>query len=456
MAYYPFATEIEAIYKLVGPDGTVAVFNDPFDPNYVGALVDVSGLDSPEIREAASDLTQSDGGVHGDFYFGRRPIVLSGRVFGHASVLERNTRLDRAKRASNALRADAVLSWKPSTRRENFVTNPRAVVDTSGWATTSTGVINSGGTLTRVTGVAPPVGTTGFQLVSNAATSQGAWTAFNAVAGRTYTFSIAARRTAGTDAAGIRISDASANNILVAGNPALPTGAWSAITATFVPLVSGVNSFNVRLNGADAATTYQFSDVMITESPIGTYVDGDTAGFYWQGATQASASGDFIEMQTWVRRQQPFRESGGWVKDFQIPLVSQYAQLFSAVQKTTAATANATPVSVENRGSVPSYPILRIAAPGAGTLANPTVTNSVTGLVFRTTGLTLAVGEIVEFDMLNHTGVFTAGARNGQAANQYINFATTAWPYLATGTQNMTLAGTSGGTLTVLWRDSWG
>lgn len=70
-----------AKYELIGPDGTRAVFNDPGDIDHVGFLTAVpSGLDSPEVRESADVLVEADGGVHGDFWFGRRPFTLEGLI----------------------------------------------------------------------------------------------------------------------------------------------------------------------------------------------------------------------------------------------------------------------------------------------------------------------------------------------------------------------------------------
>lgn len=272
MAYYPLATEIGAIYKLQSPDGVIAVFNDPSDPNYVGMLTEVTGLDSAEVRESATDLAEADGGSHGSFYFGRRPITLSGKVFGHATLADRDARMDRARRACLALRGDATLSWKPS----DFATRT------------------------------------------------------------------------------------------------------------------------------------------------------------------------FLEVFTPVRRSQPFRESGQWVKEFQIALVSEYAYIFG----TTLKTANMG-VASENQGSVPAYPLVTIT--GAST--NPTVSDGTR--IFRTTGLTLAAAEVVAFDMSNHTGVFTAGARAGQSANRYIDFTTTAWPYLTGLGTSQTFALTGGGSAQISYRDTW-
>ena len=271
MAYIPLAQEVGAKYTLTSPDGVVAVFNDPSDPNYVGMLTDLSGLDSADVRESAMDLPEADGGYHGNFYFSRRPISMTASVFGHASILERSTRIDRARRASLALRGDSILKWTP--------------------------------------------------------------------------------------------------------------------------------------NGG-------------------------------------------VEVFTTCRRQQPFRESGGWVKSIQLQMVSQYATIQGTALKTVAAG-----VAAENQGNYPAYPVIAIS----GSSSNPTVSDG--SRVFRTTGLTLNAdgSETVEFDMLNHTGVFTAGARTGQSANRYIDFATTQWPYLAGGGTTQTFALTGGGTtaISVRYRDTW-
>ena len=451
MAYYPLATEHGALYRLVGADGvSVATFNDPNDPNYVGMLTEVTGLDSADVRESASEMVEADGGTHGIFYLGRRPITMAGKVFGHQSIAERNLRIDRARRASLALRGDSTLSWKPSTRNENLVVNPRAQNNTTGWATTGTG-LQGGATLTRQTGVAPPVGTTTFQIATSGATNafQGAATTLSLVAGRTYAFSVAYRRTVGTGSGQFVINSTDgANSAALASG--LTASGWTVVTGTFTPTQTATYFLALRQSDSNSlASTFQFTDVLASPGTNTTYRDGDSTGHYWQGDAGNSASGDFIEQFTTVRRQGPFRETGAWVKEFQIPLVSEYAYIFGSQIKTVAAG-----VAAENRGNMPAYPIISIT----GGSTDPTVSDGTR--VFRTllnasSGGALAAGETVEFDMLNHTGKFTAGARNGQSANRYINWATTAWPYL-TGlgtTQTFTLTG--GGTLSVRYRDAW-
>jgi hypothetical protein len=105
--------QIEIPYVLEGPDGTRAVFNDQTDPDYVGALTAVSGFDSPEVRESFDDLVEFDGGVHGPFFYGRRPMTLEGLIYDHGSTEVRNERISRIKRACNAMRQNATLTFTP-------------------------------------------------------------------------------------------------------------------------------------------------------------------------------------------------------------------------------------------------------------------------------------------------------------------------------------------------------
>lgn len=107
--------EVGIPYVLTGPDGTRAVFNDPADADFVGYLDGdggISGLDSPEVRENADVRVEADGGVHGQFFYGRRPVVLTGWVYPDgATQATVNARIERLQRASNAMRADGELRW---------------------------------------------------------------------------------------------------------------------------------------------------------------------------------------------------------------------------------------------------------------------------------------------------------------------------------------------------------
>jgi|GEM_PF-2036679 len=107
----PFGIEVGIRYDLSGPDGARVSFNEPADRDFVGYLQEVTGLDGPEVRESAELLVQGDGGVHSDFYFGRRPITLSGIIDPSVFGTVRNQRVTRLLRATNAMRGDATLSW---------------------------------------------------------------------------------------------------------------------------------------------------------------------------------------------------------------------------------------------------------------------------------------------------------------------------------------------------------
>lgn len=113
-------------YVLIGADGGRVVFNDPTDADYVGMLTNITGLDSADVRESADDLIGDDGGIHGPFFYGRRPIVLEGQIDNTpspfytdgsgaplASNAIRNLRMTRLQRATNAMRSDMQMRWAP-------------------------------------------------------------------------------------------------------------------------------------------------------------------------------------------------------------------------------------------------------------------------------------------------------------------------------------------------------
>jgi hypothetical protein len=125
-------------YTLTNADGTVAVFNDDTDSRNIG-FARWSGLDSADVRENADDLAEADGGIHGNFWMGRRPIV--GTVeFVPTSTIDRNQRNVRLQQAANCLRADAILSWTPDGGTAQFVrvrrNQPLRRADDAGWKTT--------------------------------------------------------------------------------------------------------------------------------------------------------------------------------------------------------------------------------------------------------------------------------------------------------------------------------
>lgn len=107
-------TELDITYELTGPNGIRIVWNDQTDPDYVGVLTEVGGMDAPDLTESAENLVQEDGGVHGDFFHNRRPMTLDGLLLNPIDATERNTRMLKITGATDALRADALLRFQPS------------------------------------------------------------------------------------------------------------------------------------------------------------------------------------------------------------------------------------------------------------------------------------------------------------------------------------------------------
>jgi hypothetical protein len=113
MALLPTGPQFGVKYTLTGPDGTVVTFNDPSDANNIGVLSEITGFDSPEVIESADNLVQMDGGIHGDFFYGRRPITMSGKIIGFADTTARNMNMTKLMQATNAMRSNATLTWTP-------------------------------------------------------------------------------------------------------------------------------------------------------------------------------------------------------------------------------------------------------------------------------------------------------------------------------------------------------
>ncbi len=467
MAYYPFAPEVGATYTLSNAgNGATAMLNDYLHPLNVGMVTDITGLESPEVRESAQDMAQADGGAHGHFYFGRRPIIITALLDSNVALTERNIKADRLVRAATAIRNDAILSWEPQSRNENILANPKLTNNATLWSINS----SVGGTLGTNGRAAMPDNAAEWGWRVNYTNPDTTNREYGMLVGPTpvtpgKTYSAAADIYPvdnSTQPTPHRVelrwfNDAEASMGISAGTSInVTTGTRGRPTVT---AVAPAGATKVRVQGGtftgslnDVIDVYWTNMRLVEGSGSTAYVDGDTAGYYWSGVAGSSTSGDFIEMFTTVRLNGPIQQSGGWAKTVQIPLVSEYATLQSVGLQSVSA-AGAANVTVENRGSWPATPILRITGPSA---MNPTITNTAPNpdTVLRTTGsLLVASGETLEIDTLNHSAVFTAGARNGQSGNKFIDFGQTTWPLALTGNNTYQLSGT--GTLTVNWRDTW-
>ncbi len=103
--------EYGCVWEIVGDDGTTVVFNDGTSGLY---LEEISGFDSPNVRPNVEDLPEWDGAKAGDFFYGQRPVTLSGKVGVNMTASQRNAVMVNLQRALRGLRADATLKSEPS------------------------------------------------------------------------------------------------------------------------------------------------------------------------------------------------------------------------------------------------------------------------------------------------------------------------------------------------------
>jgi hypothetical protein len=110
------AIDYSCPYFIVGPDGTEVSFNDDTDGNFMGYIDDITGLDSPEVRENAQYRVAGDGGVHDDFYAGRRPFTIAGTIYPSVGNNVKQELLQRA--VSRARKYDGQVLWTPTGASE--------------------------------------------------------------------------------------------------------------------------------------------------------------------------------------------------------------------------------------------------------------------------------------------------------------------------------------------------
>lgn len=101
--------EYGAPYSITASDGTSVTFNDG------GGLVleDVTGFDSPNVRQNVAELPETDGATAGNFFFGARPVTLTGRII-NATPAARNVLIVQLQRALRGLRSDVTIRSSPS------------------------------------------------------------------------------------------------------------------------------------------------------------------------------------------------------------------------------------------------------------------------------------------------------------------------------------------------------
>lgn len=413
----PAGPEYAAKYTLTGPDGTVAVFNDSTSPNFVGSLSpESSGLDSADVRESAVDAVEEDGGVHGNFYYGRRPVVLQGTIIA-TSAEDRNKKAAKLQAASNAMRGDATLKWTPAggEELELKLRRQQPVRITKGFVKE-------------------------FQIPMVSATAT-----INAIsATKSLTFAVATKSpasvvsatgigtTAWTNPENAKVFDGiyATNTIAASG------GISNYLKATkfgfAIPGAAEIRDIEVECVRRDGLETIKDNTVQLVKNnviggssiPITTkWGNAGSLGLYkaaalW-GLVMAPAD---INAENFGAALSAKNESGG-------PVTGSVDSFVINVIYTTT-----TGVEVVNNGNATARPIIKITGP----VTNPTITNSTTGEVL-TISATIAAGHYITVDFNNRTVI-----KDGTTSEySIIVFASSVWWGLRPGANIINLGGSS-------------
>ena len=163
-----------------------------------------------------------------------------------------------------------------------------------------------------------------------------------------------------------------------------------------------------------------------------------------------------VPVEIAVRRSASPRISGNRVKTYLVGLIAADPRVYSQATNTAsgalaldAGVATGGPLSVTNAGSTPTSPTLTVSGP----ITNPVFTNVTTGQALSLT-TTIAAAASVTVDFAARTIVNQAGT----SIYSTLNYTTSQWWALASGTNSVKVTGTwtvAGGTFTVGWRDAW-
>jgi hypothetical protein len=176
--------------------------------------------------------------------------------------------------------------------RTNLVTNPSFGTNTTGWATTGSGVV----TLTRVTTEAVVGIASGKVITDGAGANQGVFLSPqpSASASTTYTASVYLKGNSGGEQVTVQIRSQSGAVLLNAQDVTLDTS-WTRYTVTGTTPAGATGVYMlIRTTGTSAATWF-VDGAMIEQGSGGNYFDGDTTEdgtyFYsWTGTADASTS----------------------------------------------------------------------------------------------------------------------------------------------------------------------
>lgn len=483
---YPVGLEQGARYVLTGPDGTRAVLNDRSDPDFVGFLTaPPSGFDSPDVRESADVVVEGDGGVHGRFYFGRRPWTLAGLIDptpGPNDYVETVT-----------------------AQYVNLHPNPGAEVDAAGYvagtnavaAVRSTTTANAGAASARITATAGGNMTSRFVIALPGGGGPSVGQPFNwSVSVRT-----AAARSVRLGVTFLDAANAAIGATSSSGSTALAANTWTALAYTTGAIPVGTVSVQIEvvvLAALAAELAYVDTNTVTVGTAPPIVFDGDTLpGAFpnrtsWTGTAGSSTSTYSLVTRTpmgagqvanrrinrlqrasralradavltWTpagglpvqvegRRQSPLRIVDRLPKTFQLAMVSAERRILGQTVKSVSGVGTAN-LTVRNDGNTNGSPVITLRE----TWTNAILTNQNTGEALRLTangGLAMGAGDVVVIDVAAKTIT-----KNGVNVYSLLAFPTSAWWETLPGDTVVvpTGAGTGGnpGTWQIDAQDAW-
>lgn len=431
-------------FTLTGPDGTVAVFNESSDPNYVGILSpESSGLDSPDVREDAQDRTEDDGGIHGNFYYGRRPVVLQGTIIA-SSATQRNERIDKLRRASRALRSDATLTWTPqgsseeiklSLRRQQPLRITKGYVKEFQLALVSASALIQSATLKTASanGTEGANGPTGANVPHTAG-------------------QLADATGTGGEWENLLTNIATSNNFyakVVGGGGGHSKTGWLGNFEFNVPASATINGVEVSIE-RHGSTVKDNVMILYENNGTGQLGSNQASSETWPGTDATKVYGG--SKNTWGATLTPaIVNSSKFSVGMRVTAAtgSEYTAEIDQLTMKIYYEKPAIVVSVENKGDAEAPPVINITGPGE----TFTIKNATTGESIKV-NYALAAGHVMEIDFQNRTI-----KDNGINIYSKLEFPGSSWWKLAPGVNKIeTTVAASETTATKIeaqWRNAW-
>lgn len=269
---YYFYTPNQANYFALGA---------PADANFCGYVNEVTGLDSPGVRENAQVVVAGDGGYHGAFWKDRRPWTMSGSIMPQFPLLARDQAQEKIEGIIMAcMIADGWLTWTPADGIQKMVafraqqpprmTRGQSTVDkafqiacvSADWRVLSwnTITVSATGASPLTTGTAQNLGNADAApkfVITGPFTNAGNVTITNTITNKSIvldTPAIAAGTTWTIDLTGTypTVFDSNGINHDGAVDPLLTD--WTIAVAGTVSVANGNNAFRITGSGSSAAS----------------------------------------------------------------------------------------------------------------------------------------------------------------------------------------------------------